>query len=84
MRFLVIGAWGASDPNIPRLLAEEQHRTGELMQEGFVQELLLRVDGAGGYMVVNADSAAAARQQLDTLPFMKSGIMQVELVELAN
>jgi hypothetical protein len=84
MRFLVLGTWNPSDSNISRLLRQEQQRTGELMQEGFVQQLFLRSDGAGGYMVVSADSVAAAQEQLDTLPFMKAGIMQVELVEVTG
>jgi hypothetical protein len=84
MRFLVIGAWSPSDPKIPGLLTREQQRTSELMDEGFVQQLFLRSDGAGGYMVVSASSAAAVHERLDTLPFMKAGIMQVELVELTD
>jgi muconolactone delta-isomerase len=84
MRFLVIGTWSPNDPNIPRLLAEEQHRTGELIQEGFVQQLLLRADGAGGYMLVSADSEAGAREHLDTLPFMKANVMRIDVVELVD
>jgi muconolactone delta-isomerase len=82
MKLLAIGTWDPRDTNIPRLLAAEQQRTGELMAQGLVQQLLLRADGAGGYMVLNADSIASAREQLDTLPFMKDKIMQLEIVEL--
>jgi hypothetical protein len=84
MRFLVIGKWNPNDPGVPGLLAQEQQRTSELEHEGFVEQLLLRSDGAGGYMVVSAGSAAAASDQLSTLPFMKAGIMEVQLVELTN
>jgi hypothetical protein len=35
-------------------------------------------------MIVSADSAAAAHEQLSTLPFMKNGIMRVELIELRD
>jgi hypothetical protein len=82
VKFLVIGTWSPSDPAISRLLTEEHQRTGELIDEGFVQQLLLRADGAGGYMVVSADSEASALEQLNTLPFMKAGVMQIELVAL--
>jgi hypothetical protein len=82
MRFMVLGSWDPVDPAIPRLIASEQQRTAELMQEGFVQQLLLRADGAGGYMIVSADSAASATAQLSTLPFMKEGIMRAELIAL--
>jgi hypothetical protein len=82
MRFMAIGSWDPASPDLLRLLPEEQVRTGELADEGVVQQLLLRADGAGGYMVVDAESAEAAREHLSTLPFMKAGIMQIELVEL--
>jgi muconolactone delta-isomerase len=82
VKLLAIGTWDPGDADIARLLKAEQERTGELMRQGFVQELLLRADGAGGYMVLSAESAASAREQLSTLPFMKDGIMQVELIEL--
>jgi hypothetical protein len=52
------------------------------MDAGIVQQLLLRADGDGGYMVVEAESAEAAHDLLSTLPFMKAGLMQIELVEL--
>jgi hypothetical protein len=52
------------------------------MDEGIVQQLLLRADGAGGYMVVDAESPEIAHDRLSTLPFMNAGIMQIELVEL--
>jgi hypothetical protein len=84
VRFLVLGTWSASDSNIPGLLKEEQLRTSELMQQGVVQQLFLRADGAGGYMVVSADSAATAHEELSTLPFMTAGVMHIELVELTG
>src|ERR1700722_19480081 len=82
MKLLAIGTWDPDDGDIPRLLRAEQQQTGELMKRGFVQELLLRADGAGGYMVLSAESAASAHEQLSTLPFMKDAIMQIELIEL--
>jgi hypothetical protein len=82
MRFMVLGVWDPASPEIAGLLAHEQARTRELLHEGIVQQLLLRADGAGGYMVVNAESAEVAHDHLNTLPFMQAGIMQIELVEL--
>jgi hypothetical protein len=84
VRFLVIGAWDPSESRIPMLFEQERQRTGELMKQGFVQQFLLRADGTGGFMIVSADSAAAAHEQLSTLPFMKNGIMRVELIELRD
>jgi hypothetical protein len=79
---MVLGVWDPTSSEIPRLLAREQARTRELIDEGVVQQLLLRIDGAGGYMVVEAQSAEVARDRLSTLPFMQAGVMQIELVEL--
>jgi hypothetical protein len=84
VRFLVIGAWDASEPRIEVLIEQEQQRTGELIKQGFIQQFLLRADGAGGYMIVSAESAAFAQEQLGTLPFMLNGIMHVELVALRD
>jgi hypothetical protein len=84
VKLLAIGSWDPDASDIPRLLQAEQQRTAELTDAGLVHEVLLRADGAGGYMVLTADSAASAREQLDTLPFRKAGIMQVEFVELRD
>jgi muconolactone delta-isomerase len=73
-----------ASPEIPRLLAAEQQRTHELTQEGFVQELLLRADGTGGYMTMTADSAESARDRLATLPFIENELMHIELVPLTG
>ena len=82
MRFMVLGAWDSASPEISQLLERERARTAQLMDEGIVRQLLLRADGTGGYMVVDAESPEVARDRLGTLPFMKAGIMQIELVEL--
>jgi muconolactone delta-isomerase len=84
MRFMVIGSWDPTSPEIPELIAQEKARTDELIDEGVVQQLSLRADGAGGYMLVQAESAGAVREHLGTLPFMNAGIMQIEVVELRS
>jgi hypothetical protein len=82
MRFLMIGTWDPDSAEIPALLSAEQQRTRELTEAGFVQELLLRADGSGGYMTLTAESAEAARERLATLPFIQHALMYIELVEL--
>jgi hypothetical protein len=84
MKLLAIGSWDPGSPDIPRLLKAEQQQTAELGRAGLVQEVLIRADRAGGYMVLNADSPASAREQLGSLPFMKAGIMQLEFIELTD
>jgi hypothetical protein len=84
VKLLAIGSWDPGSPDIPRLLRAEQQRTAELAETGLVQDVLIRADGTGGYMVLNADSPASARKQLGSLPFMKAGIMQLEFIELTD
>jgi hypothetical protein len=60
MRFMVLGAWDPALPEIPQLLDQERARTEQLMDEGIVGQLLLRADGTGGYMVVDAESRRRA------------------------
>jgi hypothetical protein len=84
VKLLAIGSWDPGSPDIPRLLRAEQQRTAQLGEAGLVKEVLIRADGTGGYMVLNADSPASAREQLGSLPFMKAGIMKLEFVELTD
>ncbi len=81
---MMIGSWDPSDPQIPHLLSAEQEQTSRLREEGFVEQLLLRADGACGYMTLNAESEAAARDRLSILPFVQHEVMRIELVELTE
>jgi hypothetical protein len=47
-----------------------------------VEQLLLRADGAGGYIVLNAEAEDDARRYLDELPFVQQSIMRFELTEI--
>jgi hypothetical protein len=47
-----------------------------------VEQLLLRADGAGGYIIMNADSEDDARRHLQELPFVQQSIMRFELTEI--
>jgi hypothetical protein len=72
----------------PRLL-DEQRRIRELHDAGFIEQLFRREDGTGAWLVVEAESEASARRQLDTLPFVEIGIMTmglsaVEPVDIAS
>jgi hypothetical protein len=84
VKLLAIGSWDSGSLDIPGLLKAEQQRTAELAETGLVHDVLIRADGTGGYMILNADSPASAREQLGSLPFMKAGIMQLEFIELTD
>ena len=83
MRFMVVGHWDSTSPLLEDLVAAEQRRSGELAEEGFVRRLELRADGSGGFLLVEAATAETAIQRLETLPFVKNGLMTFELAELA-
>jgi Muconolactone delta-isomerase len=84
MRFMVVGSWSATDPRLRELLEAEQARTRELTEGGLVQQLLLRADGVGAFMIVEGESADVVRTELTTLPLMKHDVMRIELIELRN
>ena len=83
MKLLAIGTWDPADPQIPELLPAERKRTAELREEGFLQQLLLRADGTGGFLILDSESADSARERLGTFPFVRHGVMSIELVELS-
>jgi hypothetical protein len=82
MKFLMTGTWDPADPGISSNLGMEQSTTAMLRGEGVVEQLLLRADGAGGYIVLNAESEDDARRYLDKLPFVQQSIMGFELTEI--
>jgi hypothetical protein len=76
------GTWESDDPKIASLLTAERQTMAQLREQGLVEQLLLRVDGAGAYMVVSAESEEQARGSPETLPFVKQTVMRFELVEI--
>jgi hypothetical protein len=84
MKFMAIGTWEPDDTRIPQLLDTEHTRSEQLSEEGLVEQLFLRADRKGGFLLVRADSAERARERLATLPFVQAGVMQLELVELTE
>jgi hypothetical protein len=82
MKFLMTGTWDPADPKIPSQLAMEQQTTAQLRGEGVVEQLLLRADGGGGYIVMSAASEHDARRHLEELPFVQQSIMRFELTEI--
>lgn len=81
MRFLVDARFTPDADPGPRM-EDEKRRVAELREEGFIEAVLRRLDGTGAYLVVTADSEAAAHERLDTLPFVQIGIMTMKLDEV--
>ncbi len=81
MRFVVDARFTPDADPQPRL-EDEKRRVAELRDEGFIELLFRRIDGTGAYLVVTAESEAAARERLDTLPFVEIAIMTMALDEV--
>ena len=65
--------------DIARHLAEEKREVETLLRQGLIEQLVRRLDEAGAWLIVNADTAASAKQRLDELPFVRAGIMTMHL-----
>lgn len=60
------------------LLEPEAERARTLYTEGFSRQVWSRKDAPGAAMVIEADSAEAARATLGTLPLIQKGMLIVE------
>ncbi len=81
MKFYVDARFTPGSDPAPTMQAEIR-RVGELREEGFIELLYRRTDGTGAYLVVNDDSLAGAKAQLDTLPFVQEGTMSIAIDEV--
>jgi hypothetical protein len=81
MKFYVDARFTPGADPAPSMPAEIK-RVGELVDEGFIELLWKRIDNTGAYLVVSADDEAAARAQLDTLPFVAEGTMSIAIDEV--
>jgi hypothetical protein len=65
-------------------LAAEKRVFDELRAEGVLQEAFFLQPGPGVVGVIVADSPEAAHAQLQRLPFVATGILEFELVEVVR
>jgi hypothetical protein len=66
----------------PHLRAEAA-QVWELYQSGYVREAYFRADQHTAVLVLECADEAAARELLDTLPLVKAGLIDFELIPLA-
>jgi muconolactone delta-isomerase len=67
-----------------RRAGEEFGRVRELVANGSLRSLLLRTDGGGGYLLLEAADVAAAEALLRTLPLVADGVLTYELVPVTQ
>ena len=88
MRFLALGS--EVDSTFPGLAPDEAvalgraeaRRAWELHQAGIVREISFRMGVRQSVMILEAVDEAAARQALDSLPFVRAGRLTFEVIGL--
>lgn len=80
VKVLVIGHLTRRD--IGRYLQAEGQRVAELRAEGVTRDVFLKADRSGPILVLNDTTAAKAREQLATLPFVEHALVAFEYIEL--
>jgi muconolactone delta-isomerase len=73
---------GATDADFAPHLKAEAARVWELYQQGVVRELYFHRDEHTAVLVLEAESVDVAREVLGTLPLVKSGLINFELIPL--
>jgi len=88
MRFLALGSEvdisfpGRSRDDAAALGRAEARQSWRLYQAGIVREISFRTDAHRSVMILEAPDEAAARAALDTLPFVRAGILTFEVMGL--
>lgn len=71
-----------ADADFEALVEAEAIRARELYAEGFIRQIWRRSDQPGACILWEADSAEQVRLRLDTLPFIRAGMLDVSIVPL--
>jgi uncharacterized protein YciI len=50
-----------------------------LRERGIIEQLYVRLDGSVSYTVIEAESEEAARAAFEQLPFIRHGVLAIEL-----
>jgi muconolactone delta-isomerase len=84
MQFLSVSRTkpGFSDEQYAALRSDEAQRARELYSEGFLRQIWHRADVPGACLLWEAASAQEVREMLNTLPFAKAGMLEIEIIPL--
>jgi len=85
MQFLTISRRkpGVTDEECAPWIAAEAERARELYGEGWLRQIWHRADGPGACLLWESASAEQVNELLSTLPFMKAGLLDIEVIPLA-
>jgi muconolactone delta-isomerase len=71
-----------ADAEFEVLVEAEARRARELYAEGFIRQIWRRSDQPGACILWEADSAEQVGDQLQTLPFIRAGMLDVSIFPL--
>ena len=71
---------GDPTPHIPAEIA----RTGELVDAGVIEHVLLKADRSGAVLVLDVPDVPAARSAVESLPLVAHGLTRFELTEVVE
>ena len=77
MKFFVVASPTSAD-RAPYQEAETRD-VQALRDRGVIEQLYVRLDGSMSYTVVEAESEEVARAAFEQLPFIKNGVLKIEL-----
>lgn len=64
-------------------LADKESQTAmRFAVDDFVREIYSIADGSGAVIIVEAESAEAAKTKLSELPFVKAGLLSIEYIPI--
>lgn len=79
MKFLVISEPTVAD-NRAAHAAEEEVFIAAMRRDGFIEQIFRRVDGKGGFTIVEAPSVDDVKRRLNDLPFVIHGCIDVRII----
>jgi muconolactone delta-isomerase len=82
VQFLVISTPAANDRR-DELRAPEEAALADMLADGFLLQIYRRLDGGGGFSLVEAPTEQEALRRLQELPFVAEGAIDIEVVAVA-
>jgi muconolactone delta-isomerase len=84
MQFLTISerAKGFTDADFAARIEAEAQQARTLYSEGFLRQIWHRSDRPGACLLFEAASEEEVRERLNTLPFVRAGMLDVTIIPL--
>jgi len=63
-------------------LEDEKRAVNDMREQGFIIQLFRRLDDTGALLILEDDSPESATDRLNTLPFVRLGLMTIPVTEI--